>query len=87
MNEYILHDSIYIKLKKKKNPMVLEVKTMVTSGEEEVGNDEDQGTREAFRVLESLYFVFCLAGGNMTLSTFLSGGDMSLSTFLYFTKV
>ena len=51
-NEYILHGSIYIKLKK--TPVVLKVKIMVTSGEKEVGNDEDQGMKEAFRVLVSL---------------------------------
>ena len=55
-NEYILHGSIYINLKK--TPVVLEVKIMVTSGEEEVGNDEDQGIKEAFRVLVSLSFFF-----------------------------
>lgn len=68
-NEYILHGSIYINLKK--TPVVLEVRIMVTSGEEEVGNDEDQGTKEAFRVLVSLSFCY-LAGGLLTgLSTFI----------------
>ena len=46
---------------------------MVTSGEEEVGNDEDQGTKEAFRVLVSLSF-FSLADDLLP----------GLSTFSYF---
>ena len=73
-NEYILHGSIYIKLKK--TPVVLKVKILVTSGEKEVGNDEDHGTKEAFRVLVSLSF-FYLAGGLLT----------GLSTFSYFTYI
>lgn len=39
-NEYILHDSIYLKLKKKK-PLWLKI--MVTSREKEVSNDKEQG--------------------------------------------
>lgn len=74
-NEYIIHDSIYIKLKKKnKNLLILEAKIMVISREEKEGIDKEQGTGKL-----SEYWWW---------SIFYMGGDhMVISTFLAFTKV